>query len=159
MHYCTLSLSDIWVALLKEIFDNKIYDKYQVYSQVSFAEAGFSFGEEIFLDVVSAHIETGVGMIRADHLRIRKRNYIISSKYLSAPVSFLENKSDLNMWIESTSEVFFTSMEGQHVRPVLSVHHPVPPQWKKIQLKIVEMIKKDLQLKIFSQHTTALVCS
>ena len=86
MHYCTLSLSDIWVALLKEIFDNKIYDKYQVYSQVSFAEAGFSFGEEIFLDIVHAHIETGVGMIRADYLRIRKRNSIISSKYLSAPI-------------------------------------------------------------------------
>jgi hypothetical protein len=39
-------------------------------AQVSFAEAGFSFGEKIFLDIVRAHIETGVGMIRADYLNM-----------------------------------------------------------------------------------------
>ena len=43
----------------------------QEHSQVSFAEAGFSFSEELVWNIFSAHVVAGAGMILTDYLRIK----------------------------------------------------------------------------------------
>ena len=61
----------------------QIYDKYQVYSQVSFAEAGFSFGEEIILDVVDETSEHEVK--RTDLLVLKYQEGVFSMRFLVPP--------------------------------------------------------------------------
>ena len=41
------------------------------YSQISVAETGFCFSQEIFMDVVPADVVTGICVALADYLKIK----------------------------------------------------------------------------------------
>ena len=158
---------------------------WQKHSQVSFAEAGFSFSEELVLNIFGAHIETGIGMIRADYLRMKiftiyilffwnlilryivtssfkriwcKRKYILSSKYLSTTIPYLEKKNWPQHVTEELQQGLF-HIHGRSTCPSCLSRPPPCITTMKENPTLNCWHEKDLQLKIFSQHATALVCS
>ena len=45
---------------------------YGCYSQISIAEAGFCFSQEVIMDIVSTDVVTGICLALADHLEIKQ---------------------------------------------------------------------------------------
>ena len=74
-----------------------------------------------------------------------------------ATISLLQKKFHLKVRAKSTSKVFFTTMEGQHVRLAPSILTPLSQQWQKIWMQL--KVKKNVltfQNILSAHHSTRL---